>query len=80
MRAKILTLAIVLAVATPVFAKTAPAAPEPDHTGPIPYADLAAMDAKMNMPAKHMMKKHMVKKAAASTTTTTTTETKTTAK
>jgi hypothetical protein len=80
MRTQILVLAFAMAAATPVFAKTAPAAAEPDHAGPIPYADLAAADAKMNMPAKHMMKKHMKKAAVASTTTTTTETTKTPAK
>ena len=62
MRAKILALVVAMA-ATPVLAKTAPAPAEPDHTGPIPYSDLAAVDAKMNAP--ETKKHHVVHKKAA---------------
>ena len=71
MRAAILALGVALA-ATPGLAKTAPkAAAEPDHTGPVPYSDLAAIDAKLNAAPTHkhkVMKKKAAPAAAASTT------------
>jgi hypothetical protein len=78
MRAKYLALALALVVAAPTLAtaavkhhKAAAKADsvEPDHNGPVPYADLAAIDAKLNAPATvHHAKRHMAhKKAAAST-------------
>ncbi len=64
MRAKILTLAFALAAATPVFAKTEKAV-EPDHSGPIPYSDLAAADAKLNGTGAAPKKHHAVHHAKA---------------
>ena len=73
MRAEILAFAVALAVASPVLAKTAPAPAEPDHAGPIPYSELAAVDAKMNGPAtpkkKHMAHRKAAPPAAAAATT-----------
>jgi hypothetical protein len=58
MRAKVLALAAVLTAATPVFAQAASKAAEPDHTGPIPYSELASADAKLNAaPTRH--KRHV---------------------
>jgi hypothetical protein len=68
MRASILALVVAMA-ATPVLAKTAPKPAEPDHTGPVPYSDLAAVDAKLNAAPTHkhkMMKKKAHPAAAAS--------------
>ena len=47
--------------------KAAPAAEE--HTGPVPYSELAAIDAKINAPMKTRARKHVHHKAAASTST-----------
>ena len=63
MYAKIILAAAALAIATPVLAKTAPAADLP--TGPVAYADLAAVDAKLNPPAAPVKAKHKHKAKAA---------------
>lgn len=60
-----LTFAALALTAAPAMAKSKAAAPaEPATSGPIPYSELAAADAKLNGPAPKA-RHHMAKKKAA---------------